>query len=247
MTIDPWTQVAADYAAYRIGYSHELYDTIAEFGLRRGATILDVGCGTGIAGGPFAANGFPLTGVDPSEAMLAKAKEQFPNAVFVQGSAEALPFPNERFDVVISAQAYHYVDRSRALAEAHRVLRPSGTIAVWWKQLMSRDPITEVREQTFRDMGAEPPASGLSGGFREFYAAQQFLNQTLRVIPWRTSMPLDRFLGFERSRVSTHRALGSKAAQYFTTLEQRLQERLGEGNPTVPLAYIQYLYLAKKR
>jgi ubiquinone/menaquinone biosynthesis C-methylase UbiE len=240
-------QVADDYAAHRTGYSNELYDTIAAFGLRRGATILDVGCGTGIAGGPFAANGFPLTGVDPSEAMLAKAKEQYPNAVFVQGNAEALPFPNERFDVVISAQVFHLVDRARAIAEANRVLRPAGTIAIWWKQLMARDPVTELREQTFRELGVEPPTGGLSAGFREFYAAQQFMEQTLRVIPWRTSMTLDQFLGYERSRVSTHRALGEKAAQYFRALERRLHERLGEGNPTVPLAYVQYLYLAKKR
>jgi SAM-dependent methyltransferase len=247
MTTDPWTQVAEDYAAHRIGYSNELYDTIAAFGLRRGATILDVGCGTGIAGAPFAANGFPLTGVDTSEAMLAKAKEHYPNASFVEGSAEALPFPNERFDVVISAQVYHLLDRARALAEAHRVLRPGGTIAIWWKQLMSRDAVTDLREATFRELGAEAPVSGLTGGFREFYAAQQFTDQTLRVIPWRTNMPLDRFLGQERSRVSTHRVLGGKARQYFAQLERRLRERLGEGNPTVPLAYIQYLYLAKKR
>jgi hypothetical protein len=112
---------------------------------------------------------------------------------------------------------------------------------------MSRDAITDLREETFRSFGVEPRASGLTGGFREFYAAQQFADQTLRVIPWRTSMPLDKFIGSERSRVSTHQALGSKAPHYFARLEQRLRERLGDGNPTVPLAYIQYLYLAKKR
>jgi SAM-dependent methyltransferase len=247
MTTDPWTQLADDYAVHRLGYSNELYDTIAAFGLRRGATILDVGCGTGIAGGPFAANGFPVTGVDPSEAMLAKAKEQYPNATFVQGAAEALPFPNERFDVVISAQAFHRVDRARALFEAGRVLRPAGTIAIWWKQLMARDATTDLREQTFRAMGVEPPVSGLSGGFKEFYAASHFMEQTLRVVPWRTSMPLERFLGYERSRLSTQETLGAKTGLYFTELELRLRERFGEANPIVPLAYVQYLYLAKKR
>lgn len=246
MTTDPWTQVADEYAAYWLGYSNELYDTIAGFGLRRGATILDVGCGTGIAGGPFAVNGFPVTGVDPSAAMLAKAKEQYPNAVFVEGTAEALPFPNERFDVVISAQTYHYVDRGLALEEAVRVLRAGGIIAIWWKQLMARDTVTDLRDQTFRDMGIEPPASGLTSGFREFYAATQLAEQTLRVIPWRTGMPLDRFLGYERTRPNTRQALGAKSEQYVSLLEQRLRERLGDGNPTVPLAYIQYLYLAKR-
>lgn len=247
MTSDPWTDLAEDYAAYRLGYSNELYDTIAQFGLRRGATILDVGCGTGLSSAPFAANGFPVTGVDPSAAMLAKAKERIPNAVFVEGTAEALPFPNERFDVVLAAQAFHFVDRARALAEAHRVLRTAGTIAIWWKQFMARDPVTDLREETFRSMGFEPPKSGLTGGFKEFYAANNFMEQTLRVIPWRTAVSLDRFLGLERSRRSTRELLGSKAPQYFAALEQRLHERLGEGNPTVTLSFVQYLYLAKKR
>jgi ubiquinone/menaquinone biosynthesis C-methylase UbiE len=247
MTTDPWTQLADEYAAYRLGYSNELYDTIAAFGLRRGATILDVGCGTGIASAPFTLNGFPVTGVDPSEGMLAKAKEQYPDAVFVQGSAEALPFPNERFDVAIAAQMFHWVDRARALDEMQRVLRPAGMIAIWWKHLMARDVITDLRDDAFRSIGIEPPQSGLTGGFKEFYAAHKLTEQTLRVIPWRTSMPLEQFLGYERSRRSVRIAAGDKAPQYFAALEQRLRERLGDGNPTVPLAYVHYLYLAKKR
>jgi ubiquinone/menaquinone biosynthesis C-methylase UbiE len=247
MTTDPWMALADDYAAYRTGYSNELYDAIATFGLRRGASLLDVGCGTGIAAEPFAANGFPVTGIDPSDAMLAKAKERVPNATFVKGTAEALPFPNERFDVVISAQAFHFVDRARAIAEAIRVLRPAGTLGIWWKHMMARDTMTELRDETLRSLGVEPPPASMSGGFREFYAAQQLVEQTLRVIPWRTSMPLDRFLGLERSRLSARQATGSKAEQYYATLEQRLRERLGDNNPTVPIAYVQYLYLAKKR
>ena len=247
MTADRWTNLADEYSANRIGYSNELYDTIAAFGLRRGATILDLACGTGIASAPFAANGFPITGVDSSPAMLAKAAERFPGNEFVLGTAEALPFPDERFDVVVSAQAFHWFDRSRALAEAHRVMRSGGTIAIWWKHLMAQDSITEIRNGAFRELGFEPPASGLTGGFKEFYGSQQFKEQVLRVLPWRTGMPLGQFIGYERSRCSVRDALGASAGRYFALLEQRLRRRLGEGDPTVPLAYIQYLYLAKRR
>lgn len=244
---DVWAPLAQEYAANRKGYSNEIYDAIANFGLRRAATILDVGCGTGIASEPFAANGFPVTGVDASPAMLEKAKERLPNADFVQANAEALPFPNERFDVVISAQAFHWFERAKALSEAHRVLRPGGLLAIWWKHLMSQERLSEIRAETFKSLGAEPPASGLSGGFREFYGSEQFFDQTLRVIPWRTSMPLDHYLGYERSRRSTYDALGSRAESYFSLLEQRLSELAGPGNPTISVAYTQYLYLAKKR
>jgi ubiquinone/menaquinone biosynthesis C-methylase UbiE len=244
---DAWQQLAGEYAAHRSGYSNELYDTIAAFGLRRGAKVLDIGCGTGIASAPFAANGFPVTGVDSSPAMLAKAKERLPNVELVEGSAEKLPFPEERFDVIVSANVFHWLDRSKALAEAQRVLRPGGVLAIWWKQLMDQDAVNELRGRTFHELGMEPPKTGLTGGFREFYASEQLCGQTLRVIPWRTSTTIERHMGYERSRFSTRHALGDRSERYFSMLERKLHERFGEGDAAVPLAYIQYLYLAKKR
>ncbi len=247
MSPDPWQPLAEAYAANRTGYSGELYDTIAAFGLRRGVSILDLGCGTGIAAMPFASNGFPVTGVDPSEAMLAKARAAIPHAEFVQASAESLPFTGERFDVVISAQAFHWFDRLKAFGEIERVLRPGGIVAIWWKQLMTQDPVSEITCETFRSLGVEPPANGLSGGFREFYGAAGLVDQTLRVLPWRSAMPLEQYVGEERSRRSTRDALGENSERYFAELERRLHERFGAGNPALPLAYLQYLYLAKKR
>jgi SAM-dependent methyltransferase len=243
---DAWVTLADAYERGRIGYSNELYDTIAQFGLRRGATILDVGCGTGIASAPFVANGFPVTGLDSSEAMLKKAKERNPQATFVRGEAEALPFPNERFDVVISAQTFHWLDRARALDEADRVLRPGGMIAVWWKHLMGQDAVKRLRDDTLRSIGKEPIESGLTGGFKEFYASA-FSDQTLRVIPWRTAVLLDQYMGYERSRCGVSSVLGESAELYYGELEARLRERFGQGDPSIPLSYIQFLYLAKKK
>lgn len=242
---DSWATLAPEYANFRTGYSNELYDMIAQFGLRRGATILDVGCGTGLASQPFAMNGFPVTGADPSQAMLAAAQQRLPNATLVEAEAEALPFPNERFDVVISAQTFHWVDRARALSEAYRVLRRGGIVAIWWKHLMGTDPLKQIRDDAFVELGKTPAHSGLSGGFKEFYASQ-FTQQTLRVVPWRTSMTLEEYLGYERSRRAVRDALGAQAGEYFSLLERRLHERFGAGNPALSVAYIQYLYMAKK-
>lgn len=242
---DEWAALAQDYASYRSGYSNELYDFIAQFGLRRGATILDVGCGTGIASEPFVMNGFPVTGVDQSEAMLAAAAQRLPSATFVKGEAEALPFPNERFDVVISAQTFHWLDRARALTEAYRVLRHGGMIAIWWKHLMTSDAVKATRDEVFRSLGKEPVNGALTGGFKEFYASQ-FTQQTLRVVPWRVATPLEEYMGYERSRCSVRKALGAQAEEYFRRLEASLRERAGGDNPTLSLAYVQYLYMAKK-
>ena len=226
------------------GYANELYDRIAAFGLRRGAQILDVACRDGIASEPFALNGFTVTGVDASPEAVARARERVPSATFVEGKAEALPFPQERFDLALSAHAFHLLDRAAALLEIHRVVRPGGSVAIWWRTLMSQDPVKEIREQAFSALGKEPPP-GFTAGFKEFYAAP-LVEQTVRVIPWRTAMPLDRLMQLQRSHARDRAALGTQAAAYDAEVEARLHERFGTGNPSIPLAYNHYLYLAKR-
>lgn len=246
MSADGWAPLVDAYAANRTGYSHELYDAIAAFGLRRGATIVDIGFGTGIASQPFVSNGFAVTGVDSSEAMLAQAAQTFgTNVALVCAPAEALPFPNERFDVAISAQAFHWFDRAKALSEMHRVLRSGGMLAIWWKRLAAHDSVNLIREEVLRGFTTEAPPSGLSGGFREFYAAP-LRDQIVRVVPWRTTISLQRFMGYERSRCGLAQILGSKTEAYAQELERRLQIRFGEGDPLLSVAYMQYVYLAKK-
>lgn len=243
---DTWATLAQDYAGNRIGYAPEVYATLLQFGARPRGSVLDVACGTGLACAPLAAGGFEITGIDASEAMLEYAKAALPQAEFVQGSAESLPFPADRFDLVISAQAYHWFDRAIALSEAHRVLKPGGVIGIWWKHLAAQDPIAKMREDALAELGKTASPGGLSEGFEEFYAAP-FVNQTLRIIPWRTSVDCDRYIGYERSRCNVRQEAGADAERYFEILESRIAQLYGGGNPAIPLNYVHFLYAAKKR
>lgn len=238
--------LAANYDAARLGYSNELYDTLVSFGLKPGAKTLDIGCGTGLACGPLVDNGFSVTGVDPSQPMLERARRNFPSASFVVGTAEALPFADASFDAVLSAQSFHWFDREKAMSEAVRVLRPGGIAAIWWKHLMSDDAARIIRDACSRELGFEPIPSGLGGGFKEFYGSP-LRDQTVRVLPWRTGMTLSKYVQYERSRAGVRERMGARADEYFALLESRLRERYGTaGDPFISLAYTQYLYLAKK-
>ena len=70
-------------------------------------------------------------GVDPSQSMLSSARRREAPVEYGVGNALALPFPDERFDVVVCTQVYEYVeDIAAALNEARRVLRSGGRLLV---------------------------------------------------------------------------------------------------------------------
>jgi ubiquinone/menaquinone biosynthesis C-methylase UbiE len=237
--------LADDYDAGRLGYANDVYNALLSLGLSPSHAILDVGCGTGLASGPLIENGYNVTGVDPSEPMLEAARNHYPQATWTRGAAEKLPFRDASFGAVVSAQALHHTNQRMALSEIMRVLSPSGIVAIWWKGLMSDDPVKQLRDEVVAEMNFAALANSWRGGFREFYTAG-FSQTAIRVIPWSTVTTLSRFMQYERSRKIVRDAFGASASEYFERLERRLHERLGDGDPLMPLTYTHFVYLAKK-
>jgi SAM-dependent methyltransferase len=101
-----------------------------------GVRVLDVATGPGYVAAAAAQRGARVVGVDFSAAMLAEARRHHPAVDFQAGDAEALPFPDGGFDAVVMSFGLLHLGRpDRALAEAHRMLRPGGRIGftVWAK------------------------------------------------------------------------------------------------------------------
>lgn len=117
------------------------------------AHVLDMGCGAGHASFVAAGQCAQVTAYDLSSQMLevvtAAAKEKgLDNVATHQGYAEALPFENESFDVVISRySAHHWHDVGQALREVRRVLKPGGTFIIM--DIMSPGhPVRDIWLQT---------------------------------------------------------------------------------------------------
>ncbi|MGW0999525.1 SAM-dependent methyltransferase [Streptomyces sp. NPDC002523] len=112
---------------------------IAEVPLGPGQALLDVGCGTGRPAVRLAlATGATVTGVTISASQVERATERAVAAGvaervrFERHSAEALPHPDESFDAAWAVQSLcHIKDRSAALAEVRRVLRPGARFVVF--------------------------------------------------------------------------------------------------------------------
>lgn len=98
--------------------------------------LLDIGTGTGRIAELLSADAATVTGLDNSTEMLRLARARLQNLPaerldLVQGDFAALPFPPAAFDTVVFHQVLHYAQEpERVLAEAARVTRPGGTIAV---------------------------------------------------------------------------------------------------------------------
>lgn len=103
-------------------------------GVGAGARVLDVGCGTGtLAAAAVARVGGTgeVVGLDPNPGMLAVAGRRPDPVDWRQGVAESLPFPDGRFDAVVSQFVWMFLDDHAAAAhELARVLAPGGSMAV---------------------------------------------------------------------------------------------------------------------
>jgi ubiquinone/menaquinone biosynthesis C-methylase UbiE len=121
--------------------------------------VLDVATGTGFTALAFAPHVGSVIGLDVSIGMLEQARKRaeeqgLANARFTEGAAEAIPFPDESFDVVTCRIApHHFLSVPTFLAEARRVLKPDGRLLIA-DTSASDDPAAEVwqnRIEVLRD------------------------------------------------------------------------------------------------
>jgi malonyl-CoA O-methyltransferase len=117
-----------EFAHFQRSVGHALMDNMQSVHACRGS-VLDVGSGTGYFSGKWQHHNDVITGVDLSLDMVNFAKTSCPEARFLQGDAEHLPFADNTFDVVFSNLALQWCeDLSVPLKEMQRVLKPNGVL-----------------------------------------------------------------------------------------------------------------------
>jgi SAM-dependent methyltransferase len=130
-----WQNAAAQYGPGFGGVTIQAVEPLLEaVGAKPGMRLLDVACGPGYAAVLAHRRGCVPVGIDFSSSMIASARDANPSLDFREGDAENLEFEEASFDaVVMNFGMLHLADPDRAIAEAHRVLRPSGRFAftVW--------------------------------------------------------------------------------------------------------------------
>lgn len=173
------------------GY-HQMIDdlevaTVARYG--RGLDVLEVGCGTGLILDRVRSFAAQAVGADLSAGMLSRARAR--GLSVVQASATALPFADQRFDVVYSFKVLaHVADIREALTEMARVTRPGGhVLAEFYNPISLRYLVKRLKP---------PSAISATTTDEEVYTRYDSLAQIKRYLP--SSL---RYVGVRGIRVIT--------------------------------------------
>jgi SAM-dependent methyltransferase len=141
-----------------------------ELDLRPGRTVVDLAAGSGKLTRPLAALGCEVIAIEPVAEMRAAIG---PTARALDGTAEAMPLPDDSADAVTVGQAFHWFDGPEALAEIERVLRPGGALALVWNRRPSeRSALHAAISAMIAPYRGDAPAHA-SGAWREAFAGRE--------------------------------------------------------------------------
>lgn len=153
------------YDRTRPGYPDALYDDLATWAPAQDA--LEIGCGTGQATRVLAARGYRITALDIGPAMAARAREnlaEYPDVEVIIADFDTWT-PPDRYDLVVSATAFHWLDPATRAERIAAVLKPGGALAVISTHHVkggSTDFFHEVQRCYERWMPGTPPGLRLT-------------------------------------------------------------------------------------
>lgn len=158
--VHPWAEegfsrAAAAYERARPGYPAAAITYLVDrLALRAGATVVDLAAGTGKLGRLLIPSGARVVAVEPVDAM----RELIPadRIEALAGRAEAIPLPAAAANGVVVGQAFQWFDDAAALTEIHRVLRPSGRLAIVRNVRDARDPVQRAFGEVLRRHRSHP-------------------------------------------------------------------------------------------
>lgn len=215
------------YDRVRPGYSDALVEDVLAFGRlqARSCRALEVGAGTGKATVAFARNGVHVHAVEPDPGMVAVARrncEPYPHVEIEEVSFEDWDVQERTFDLVFSAQAWHWVRPEVRCARAADALVPGGCLALFWHRVrwLEDDPVRLEMDACYREHAPalharEPGFPGLAAtkvtedARAQLKSCPEFTDVTVHEHPWEQTFDAAGYV--ERLQTqSDHRLLPSE-------------------------------------
>lgn len=159
-------RAAGAYERGRPDYEPALVDWLIDrAALEPGRVIVDVGAGTGKLTRALLASGAEVVAVEPVAGMRAVLEREVSVARVMAATAEQLPLGDSSADAIVVAQAFHWFDGPRALAEFHRVTRQGGRLLLVWNTRRTEQPLWRAVDELIGPYRGDTPSQG-SGCWR---------------------------------------------------------------------------------
>lgn len=202
---DLFDGVAELYDATRQSYPAEIVDAVcASAGLGRGSDVLEIGCGTGQLTRQLAGRAFNLTAIDIGGAMIQAARRNVadPLAHFLACSFEDFA-GREKFDLIVSATAFHWVDPGMGLAKAARLLRPGGCLALLTTEERYPEPLESQLRQLWTRYSRRTVRSAGQPAWVATLQETPLFGETVELIQTRDlRLSVPAIVGVERTRAT---------------------------------------------
>jgi SAM-dependent methyltransferase len=205
---------AARYDRSRPSYPAALVDELMS-SLPR--AVLDVGCGTGIAGRLFLRRGCRVLGVEPDARMAALARSHGLTVEIAR--FEDWEPAGRTFDLLVSGQAWHWVDPASGVRQAGSALRAGGQLALFWNSLTHRPDVRAALEAAYLRHAPElisnnialgtiptPDCAGPNHDRETIMASGLFADPAWRRYPWERTYTPEQWLD-ELPTHSNHNSL----------------------------------------
>jgi SAM-dependent methyltransferase len=168
-SVEAYERGRPDYPPEAIEYlRHEL-------DLGPGRTVVDLAAGSGKLTRQLATLGCEVIAVEPVDEMRAAIGE---GIRALEGTAEAIPLTDDSADAVTVAQAFHWFDGPKALAEIARVLRPGGALAlVWNRRPVESSELHAAISEIIAPYRGDAPAHA-TGAWRDAFAKDELTEWT---------------------------------------------------------------------
>jgi ubiquinone/menaquinone biosynthesis C-methylase UbiE len=226
---DHFSRLAPQYAEFRPRYPGALFDFLAKASPSR-KRAWDCACGSGQATLDLADRFESVIGTDASAQQVAAAKPH-PRVTYAVARAEESGLENESTDLITVAQALHWFDLPVFFAEAKRVLRAAGVLAVWTYGVprLNEPQLDKLLHTYYWDTVGEywPPERRLvESGYRSIeFPFQEMTSPSLSMLEsWNQAQ----FLGYVRSWSATARYVEARGKDAVAELEAQLSPLWGD-------------------
>jgi SAM-dependent methyltransferase len=232
---------ATEYANYRPSYPAAAIAAILHgLGDPHHLIAADIGAGTGIASRLLAQN-LQVWAVEPNAAMRQAATPD-PNVTFVHGTAEQTQLADTSVDLVTCFQSFHWFDPAICLPEFHRILKPSGRLALVWNSRDRSDSFTQGYSHLMQELSSHHPAEHKMVSGQPLLDSPIFFNIACHQFPYQQPLDLAGLIG--RAQSVSYLPKDEDTTQRLISGLQELYDCWADDQGQVALKYITQVFLA---